>query len=742
VTRRLAIDLETYSSVPIKLGIYKYVESPDFEILLFRYAYDDAPVQEVDCTDGWPPVSVLMDLTNRAVEKIAFNAQFERLCLTKYLGLWPNFLSPMHWTDTMILSVELGYPRDLDTLGQALGDDRYKKDKRGKALIQYFSKPCKPTIINGGRTRNMPDDAPDRWKTYGDYCTQDVETERGARIQLHRKGDLVPDEWTNWRVDQRINDRGFRVDMQLVNNIIKFRDDYQADIFSQIRRLTGIDNPSSPKQVQAWLTSRGIHMASIGKDYVKDEIGRLKAKDRTSNEDDVLKYLELRQKSALSSLAKYDKIKEIVERDGRVRGCFAFYGAQRTGRFAGRLVQIQNLPRSDAEFNAEGKRIFDLGYARECAREARWDDLRKYAADHGKDVLDYCKQLIRTAIIPSPGKKIVVADFSNIEARVIAWLAGEQWRIDVFKSGQGIYETSASQMFGVPVESITHGSPLRQKGKTAELALGYQGWVGAMRRMDAGGKIKPDDMSDVAVDRYIQKKQIGKLDVKKYLKDTKLPKYRLGHSWTEAIRYVAREKMIDDNYASIVKLWREKSPKIVEMWDDFETAAKQAIREHTRVYVGACGQVAFSFSKGILWMHLPSDRRLAYPDACIKSHTTNFGKTRQTIFYRGRNEDETTRRGFSKKWGELETYGGKLVENCVQAVARDLLTNALQTIELVDNPFRPIGHVHDEIITECSVMSTAGPDDLAAMMTVKPDWADSDLVLDAAGFESMYYKKE
>ena len=534
--KTLSIDLETYSSADIsKTGVYRYSESPDFEILLFSYSIDGAPVQLVDLTCGERiPAEVKEALSDPSVTKWAFNASFERICLSRWLGLPSStYLEPQQWRCSMIWSAYLGLPLSLAGVGAVLKLVKQKLDT-GKDLIRYFCKPCRPTKKNGGRTRNLPRHDPGKWEQFKSYNLRDVETEMEIQKKLARFP--VPEfVWDEYHLDQEINDRGIRVDMLMVKNAIEVDDWSHSDLKSQLQSLTALENPNSVAQMKAWLTEHGMEIESLGKKEVAAML-----KDAPSDLRDAL---ILRQQLAKSSVKKYQAMQNCVCDDGRVHGMFMFYGANRTGRFAGRLVQLQNLPQNHME---------DLEQARALVRRGDYDSL-KMLYDSVPDVLS---ELIRTAFIPYEGGKFIVADFSAIEARVIAWMADEKWRLEVFKNGGDIYCASASQMFGVPVEKHGINGHLRQKGKIAELALGYGGSVGALKAM-------------------------GALDM----------------------------GIPEEELKPLVDAWRDANPNITEFWWDVDRAIKEAVAGRT---TSETHGIQFVYESGFLFICLPSGRRLAY----------------------------------------------------------------------------------------------------------------------------------
>ena len=534
--RVLSIDLETYSDVDLpNCGVYRYVEG-DFHILLFAYAFDDEETKCVDMACGEQlPAEVVDAIHNENIIKSAWNAQFERICLSKYFG---TQLSPDAWQCTMVWAASLSLPLKLATAAQALKTAQ-QKDAVGERLIRYFSIPCKPTKANGGRTRNLPEHAPDDWKLFKSYCIQDVETERDIRRRLE-KFPLMPQEWDFYHMDQRINDRGILIDRELVQQAIICNMAMSEEMTKRAYALTGLENPNSVSQLKSWLEDRGIEVDSLGKKNVASLITDL---DKHSADGEALDMMKLRLQMAKSSVKKYQAAERYICTDGRAHGLFQFSGANRTQRWAGRGIQLQNLPQNHIATLDEARDLVKLG----CF------DMIEVLYGNTPDILS---QLIRTMLIPKEGCEFIVADFSAIEARVLAWLAGEQWRLDAFKAGQDIYCASASQMFGVPV--VKHGinGELRQKGKVAELACGYGGGSGALISM-------------------------GALDMG--LKEDELP--------------------------DIISSWRDANPEIVKFWYAVEKAAIETVKDHNDRSVGRIG---FQFSANTLWIVLPSGRRLAY----------------------------------------------------------------------------------------------------------------------------------
>jgi DNA polymerase len=644
--RTLAIDIETFSDVDlIKSGVYAYTASPHFEILLFAYAFDDDEVQIVDLASGEKlPNEIIAALTDDSIIKTAFNAQFERTCLSKYLN---QKLSPNSWQCTAVQAASLGLPLSLVGVSQVLGLTEQKM-KEGKDLIRYFSIPCKPTKVNGQRIRNLPHHAAEKWETFKNYCKRDVEVERAIRKKII-KYPISKSEEQIYILDQQINDKGVFVDMELVSKAMECDKLHKEDTFSKAQRLTGLNNPNSVLQLKEWLLENGVEVDSLSKKAVSDL-----AKE---SDGEVEMLLNLRLQLAKTSIKKYEAIERAVCPDGRVRGLLQFYGANRTGRWAGRLVQVQNLPQNHLK---------DLTLARTLVKAGRFEDLEMLF----ESVPHLLSELIRTAFIPKPNHRFIVADFSAIEARVIAWIAGEKWRMDVFATHGKIYEASASQMFKVPIEEITKTSPLRQKGKISELALGYGGSVGALTAM-------------------------GALD--------------MGVS--------------EEELQGLVTAWRQANPNITKLWWNIDKAALKAVKERTSVDVG---KIRIHYESGILFITLPSGRKLSYIKPRIEPN--KFG--RDAITYEGI--------GTTKKWERIETYGPKLVENIVQATARDLLAEAM--LRVAEKGYDIVIHIHDEVVIEAP-MEFGSLKDVCDIMAVAPVWA-KDLPLRADGFECEYYRKD
>lgn len=660
----LSIDLETYSDVNLKkAGLYRYVQSPAFEILLFAYSFDGAPTQVIDMAQGEKiPMEVIHALTDPQCLKHAYNAAFEWYCLSKYMGAQ---LPPAQWRDTMLHGLYAGYTAGLDATGRALGipEDKQKLTT-GKALIRYFCVPCKPTKANGGRTRNYPHHDPEKWELFKTYNGQDVvaEMEIERRLSVFPVPDFVQKQW---ETDLLINARGVAVDMDFCEGALELGETIRAQLTDEAVQLSGLQNPNSVKQLARWLSAEtGDDITSLRKETIKELLGR-------DNADHVQRMLEIRQELGKTSTKKYDAIEAAVCDDGRVRGLLQFYGANRTGRWAGRLVQVQNLPRTYTE---------PLEFARELVKGRKLDALRTVYGSPN----DTLSQLIRTAFVAAPGNVLIDADFSAIEARVISWLADEEWRLEVFRTHGKIYEASASQMFGVPLERIKKGNPeysLRQRGKVAELALGYQGGVPAMRQMDTG----------------------------KLLAD--LP---------------------DEEIKDIVDKWRNTNPKIRNLWYSFNDAAIRVIQNGGSLRVRCC-----TFARECdcirgttcMTISLPSGRKLYYVEPAVGEN--RWGGP--SITYMGVND--------KNKWGRIETYGGKLVENVVQAIARDCLAQAIEHLEATGLPV--VFHIHDEVVIDTAAFDTndAMLDKVVKIMSTPIPWAEG-LPLGADGWVGAFFKKD
>ena len=644
--RILGIDIETFSDVDlIKCGVYAYADSPAFEVLLFAYSFDGGETRVIDLAQGEElPGEVAEAVFDGSVVKTAFNANFERTCLSKYFG---RYLPPDSWHCSAVQAAVLALPRSLEDVGAVLGLDE-RKMKEGKELIRYFCVPCKPTKANGGRRRNLPCHAPEKWEVFKSYCRRDVDVEKAIRRKLH-KFPIPEGEMELYRLDQRINDRGVLVDMGLVRQAVRCERLHKGVVTERAYELTGLENPNSVAQLKGWLGENGVEAESLSKKAVTEMIGE--------SDGEVEELLRLRLLMAKTSVKKYEAMERSVCSDGRVHGLLQFYGANRTGRWAGRLVQVQNLPQNH---------LPDLKLARGLVREGRFEDVELFYGS----TPEVLSELIRTAFVPEAGCRFVVADFSAIEARVLAWLAGETWRLEVFSSHGKIYEASAAAMFHVPVEEVAKGSPLRQKGKIAELGLGYGGAAGALISM-------------------------GALDMG--LSEEELP--------------------------SLVAVWRRANPHITQFWWDVDKAAVEAVVKRTRT---RAGRIAFEYRSGILFVMLPSGRRLAYVKP--RMGVNRFG--REGLTYEGILEN--------KKWGRIETYGPKLVENIVQGTARDLLAEAMLRVEKEGYPI--VMHCHDEIIAEVPE-GTGSVEEMCEVMAVCPCWAEG-LPLRADGYECPFYQKQ
>lgn len=644
--KTLAIDIETYSDVDlVRSGVYAYTTSHKFEILLFAYSFDDDEVKVIDLATGETlPNEIILALEDEKIIKTAFNANFERVCLSKYLN---KKLSAKSWRCTAVQAASLGLPLSLDGVAQVLGLQKQKM-KEGKELIKYFSVPCKPTKSNGERNRNYPHHSLERWEVFKKYCAQDVEVEKAIRKRLQRYP-IITSEQEIYVLDQEINDRGILIDTKLVEKSIECENIHKEDIYAEAQKLTGLENPNSVIQLKQWLLENGVEVESLSKKTVADL-----AKDA---EEDVQRLLNLRSQLSKTSVKKYEAIERVLCADKRVRGLLQFYGANRTGRWAGRLVQVQNLPQNH---------IKDLTLARDLVKNGEFETL-DMLFDNVSQVLS---ELIRTAFIPKENHRFIVADFSAIEARVIAWLAEEKWRLDVFNSHGKIYEASASQMFKIPIEEITKTSPLRQKGKVSELALGYGGSVGALTAM-------------------------GALDM----------------------------GVKEEELQGLVSKWRQANPNITKLWWDIDKAAIKVVKEKSFEVVG---KIKIFYEKGIMFITLPSGRNLSYIKPRLE--TNKFG--REGITYEGI--------GATKKWERIETYGPKLVENIVQATARDLLAEAMINVD--KKGYEIVMHVHDEIIVEIS-KDKGSLKEVCDVMAIAPEWAKG-LPLRADGFECEYYRKD
>ena len=659
--KTISIDIETYSDVDLqKCGVYKYVQSPEFEVLLFGYSLNGAEVKVVDLAQGETiPDEILIALTDESIIKWAFNAQFERICLSAYLQKYypkhfcsydisedsiRNYLSPISWRCSMVWSAYMGLPLSLAGAGAVLGLEEQKL-KMGKELIRYFCTPCKPTKANGNRVRNLPHHDNAKWKMFISYNKRDVEVEMAIQKRLSNfpVPYFIREEYC---LDQQINDRGIMLDMELVNNAIKLDEISNAELSDKMKELTNLENPNSVLQMKQWLCDNGLEMDSLGK---KEVASVLKTAPKP-----LCAVLSLRQQLAKSSVKKYQAMNNAVCADNRARGMFQFYGANRSGRWAGRLIQLQNLPQNH---------LPDLEQARSLVKNNDYEAL-KLLYD---DIPDTLSQLIRTAFVPKENMKFIVADFSAIEARVLSFLAGESWRNKVFKENGDIYCASASAMFGVPVEKHGINSHLRQKGKIAELALGYGGSVGALKSMGA---------------------------------------LEMGLS--------------EEELQPLVDAWRSSYSLIVQLWWDVDRAVKTAVKQ--RITTETHG-INFICKSGMLFIKLPSGRTLSYVKPRIGEN--KFGG--ESVTYEGI--------GATKKWERIESYGPKFVVNIVQAISRDILMYAMQTL----SHYFICGHIHDEVIIECS--KSVSVNEICKLMSRTPPWIDG-LLLRADGYETEFYKKD
>lgn len=648
--KELSIDLETYCEVDLrKSGVYRYAEDDSFEILLLAVSIDNGPVRVYDLTKEELPDEILQALVDDTIIKWAFNASFERICLSNWLKkhhqelLSEGFLSPNSWRCSMVWSAYLGLPLSLEGVGTVL-KLKDQKLKEGSDFIRYFCLPCKPTKVNGGRTRNFPNHAPDKWSAFIDYNKRDVEVELAIKEKLRNYP--VPDfVWEEYHQDQVINDRGIGIDVDFVKAAIGIDGESKTKIQEELRKLTRLDNPNSVLQMIGWLREHGVTTDSLDKKTVKE---LLKTVDEKTAQ-----VLKLRQQAAKSSVSKYQAMMNCVCKDGRARGMFQFYGANRTGRWAGRLVQLQNLPQNHLPDLEEARELFKTG------------DLE--ATELFYDTQDTLSQLIRTAFVPSDRKKFIVCDFSAIEARVLSHLAGETWRSKAFEQGKDIYCMSASQMFGVPVEKHGQNADLRQKGKIAELACGYGGAVGALKAMGV-------------IDMGLEEQELQPL----------------------------------------VDSWRQANPNIVLFWWDVDRAVRTAVKEQIKTETHG---IQFEVTKGMLFITLPSGRKLAYVKP--KMGENQFGG--ESVTYEGT--------GTAKRWERLESYGPKFVENIVQAISRDILAYSMKQLQ----EFKIVGHVHDEVIIECDQDQSL--EEISSLMGIAPNWM-SDINLRADGYECLFYQKD
>ena len=650
--KKISIDLETASDIDLgKSGVYRYAESDSFRILLFGYSVDDGPVHVVDIACGETiPLEIIKALVDDSVVKWGYNSSFERVCLSYWLRrnyqqyFSGDYLSPSSWKCSMILAAYNGLPLGLEKVGAVLGLEQQKL-KEGKDLIRYFCNPCKPTKMNGGRTWNLPEHAPEKWALFKKYNQRDVEVE--MQIQDRLQNYPVPDfVWDEYHLDQEINDRGIMIDRELVEQAIRIDEISNTDLTAQMQELTDLENPNSVAQLKGFLVGKGIEAESLGKKDVAEMI--------KTAPPELAQVLGLRLQLAKSSVKKYQAMQNAACSDDRCRGMFQFYGASRSGRWAGRLIQLQNLPQNH---------LPDLEQARGLVKAGDYEMVKMLYGN----VPQILSELIRTAFIPAPGYRFIVSDFSAIEARVLSHLAGETWRSDVFKNNGDIYCASASQMFGVPVEKHGVNGHLRQKGKIAELALGYGGSVGALKAMGA---------------------------------------LEMGLS--------------EEELQPLVSMWRESNPRIVQYWWKVDTAVKTAIKEHVPAQVGS---VKFFWKSGMLFIELPSGRRLAYVKPRIGEN--KFGG--ESVTYMGTDAQ--------KKWSRIESYGPKFTENIVQAISRDILAYAMNTLR----SYRIVGHVHDEVIIEAP--PEVSVNNICELMGRTPPWIPG-LLLRADGYECDFYKKD
>lgn len=658
MAKYLFIDVETFSSVDIKdSGAYKYIESPDFEILIIGYALDDGPVNIVDLAQGEEmPEEFEEALLDPECVKVAHNAVFERLSF-KRIGY---NIPAEQWYCTSVKAAYCGLPLSLDGVSKALNLTDKKLDT-GKALIKYFSCPCKATRVNGMRTRNYPEHAPEKWEMYKEYNKYDVLAEREIFKRLEAY--IIPDiERKMYVLDQNINDRGILVDMELAESAIAVDNTYTSILTQHAQQLTGLENPNSPTQIKQWIEKKtGSVVLSLSKETMPDLMKEF------ADYPDVIELLNIRKKLSKTSIKKYYAMLNCAMKDHRVRGTFQFYGANRTGRWAGRLLQLQNLSKNH---------ISHIEVPREMIRARDWESVEMMY----DDVADILSQLVRTALIASPGKVFSVADFSAIEARVISWLANEKWRMDVFRGDGKIYEATGAKMFNVPISAITKGSVLRDKSKISELALGYEGSLGALKRM--GGE-------------------------------------RMGLSDTEMM--------------SLVRKWRSANPAIVDMWKEIDEASKEAVR-YQRPVSCTCRNIIFDCNGEFMTIQLPSGRKLFYYGPKFKDK--KIGRSTmptRVLYYQGVVQE-------TKQWGEIDTYGGKLTENIVQAISRDLLGNSMLNLEA--NDYHPVCHIHDEVLCEVPEENAqAYYEEMASIMGTPPEWA-SDLPLRADGYTTPFYLKD
>lgn len=771
--KTLSIDLETYSDVDIaKCGVYKYAASPNFEILLFGYSIDGGEVRVVDLAQGEKIPQVILEmLVDDDILKTAFNAVFERVCLSTYLHRFhpelisSRYLSPYSWHCTMVWAAYCGYPLSLKEAGAALGLEKQKLEE-GKELIRYFCVPCNPTKSNGGRTRNLPEHAKEKWALFKSYNKRDVEVE--LQIQDKLSFNPVPESvWDEYHIDQEINDRGILVDMQMVENAIALDKRTRDELVSTMQKITELENPNSVQQLRDWLGKSGTEMDSLGKKNV--------AAILPNTEGDVKKVLQLRQQLAKSSVKKYLAMENAAGDDNRARGMFQFYGANRTGRFSGRLVQLQNLPQNH---------LVDLDESRALVKDGNFEAMEMLY----DDIPDTLSQLIRTAFIPAPGYRYYVADFSAIEARVLSYLAGEQWRMDVFEKGGDIYCATASKMFGVPVVKHGENGELRQKGKQAELACIAEGSL----VLTDNGLIPIERVTTLMKvwdgENWVEHEGVifkGDREVISYEGLTATPDHlvftedlsypvEFGYAIKEGLRLRREEKwngdklpykgmarvydiknagpnhrfvvsgvlvhncgygggvgamiamgaieagMKEEELQPLVDAWRQASPNIVRFWWNVDSMIKKAIKEQTTTKLG---NISFEYAGSHLFIQLPSGRKLSY--VAPRIGVNKFGG--ESINYMGV--------GATKKWELLESYGPKFVENIVQGVSRDILCYAMKNLRNE----RIVAHVHDELIIECTPDTRL--EDICEKMGSTPPWAEG-LCLRADGFVSDHYKKD
>ena len=643
--RVLEMDIESFSDVDlIKCGVYAYADSPAFEILLFAFSFDGGETQIIDLAQGEKlPAEVEEAIFDVSVTKTAYNANFERTCLSKYFG---RYIPPESWHCSAVQAAMLALPRSLEDVGRVLGLDEQKM-KEGKELIKYFCVPCKPTKANGGRTRNLPCHAPEKWELFKTYCKRDVDVEKSIRRKLHNFP-IPESEMELYRLDQRINDRGVLVDMKLVRNAVSCERLHKEVVTKRAYELTGLENPNSVAQLKGWLGDMGMEAESLSRKAVAEMIAE--------TDGEVKELLRLRLMLAKTSVKKYEAIERSACSDGRVHGMLMFYGANRSGRWSGKNVQLHNLPKNY---------LPDLELARDLVKQGRFEDI-ELLYDSTPNVLS---ELIRTAFIPKQGCRFVVADFSAIEARVMGWLSGEEWVLDVFRGDGKLYEMTASRMFGIPMAEIGKGSPERAKGKVASLSCQYGGSKNGLISM-------------------------GALDM----------------------------GLTEEELPPLVAAWRKANPHMVQFWWDVDAAAIKAVTEKQRTKVG---RIIFEYKSGILFITLPSGRKLSYVKP--RMAVNRFG--RDGLTYEGISEN--------KKWSRIETYGPKLVENIVQGTARDLLAEAMLRVEKKGYPI--VMHCHDEIIAEVPEDS-GSVDEMCGIMAVQPEWAEG-LPLRADGYQCSFYQK-